>query len=62
MAGVESVWAMLKRGYQGTFHHFSKKHLDRYVGEFASRHNNREAGAIKMMRGLAEKMKGKRMK
>ncbi len=23
---------MLKRGYQGTFHKFSEKHLDRYVG------------------------------
>ena len=25
--GIESFWAMLKRGYQGTFHHFSEKHL-----------------------------------
>ena len=22
--GVESFWSMLKRGYQGTFHHFSE--------------------------------------
>ena len=27
--GVESFWSMLKRGYNGTFHHFSEKHLDR---------------------------------
>ena len=32
--GIESVWAVLKRGYHGTFHHFSKKHVDRYVNEF----------------------------
>ena len=34
--GIESVWAVLKRGYHGTFHHFSKKHVDRYVNEFTS--------------------------
>ena len=25
--GIESFWSMLKRGYQGTFHHFSVQHL-----------------------------------
>ena len=40
--GMESFWSMLKRGYQGTFHHLSAKHLNRYVGEFAGRHNVRE--------------------
>ena len=37
--GVESFWALLKRGYYGTFHHFSAKHLHRYVNEFAGRCN-----------------------
>ena len=37
--GIESFWATLKRGYQGTFHHLSEKHLGRYVAEFAGRHN-----------------------
>ena len=37
--GIESVWAVLKRGYHGTFHHFSKKHVDRYVNEFTFRLN-----------------------
>ena len=32
---------MLKRGYQGIFHKISTKHLDRYVTEFAGRHNMR---------------------
>ena len=40
---------MLKRGYQGTFHHFSEKHLDRYVNEFAGRHNTRDADTTDMM-------------
>ena len=37
--GMESFWAMLKRGYQGVYHQFSAKHLHRYVGEFEGRHN-----------------------
>jgi hypothetical protein len=38
--GVESVFAVLKRGIFGTFHHVSAKHLNRYVGEFAFRLND----------------------
>ena len=36
--GVESFWAMLKRGYYGTFHRMSPAHLQRYVDEFSGRH------------------------
>lgn len=36
---IESVWAVLKRGLHGVYHHASPKHLDRYVQEFAWRLN-----------------------
>ena len=38
--GIESVWALLKRGYNGVFHHFSDKHIGRYVDEFVFRLND----------------------
>lgn len=37
---IESVFAVLKRGLQGVYHHASKKHLRRYVDEFAFRLND----------------------
>jgi len=37
--GIESVWAVLKRGFYGTYHSFSGKHLQRYVDEFTFRLN-----------------------
>ncbi|MFE1573615.1 IS1595 family transposase, partial [Comamonas odontotermitis] len=37
--GIESVWAVLKRGFYGTYHSFSEKHLHRYVSEFSCRLN-----------------------
>lgn len=36
---IESVWAVLKRGIHGVYHHVSPKHLTRYVDEFTWRLN-----------------------
>jgi transposase-like protein len=38
---VEGFFALLKRGLVGTFHCVSRKHLHRYVSEFAFRYNQR---------------------
>jgi hypothetical protein len=38
--GIESVWAVLKRGLHGVYHHASPKHLHRYVDEFTFRLND----------------------
>jgi len=60
--GIESFWAMLKRGYHGTFHHFSKKHLQRYVSEFAARYNIRELDTLDQMAFLTTGMLHKRLR
>ena len=59
--GMESFWSMLKRGYTGTFHKISPKHLDRYVREFAGRHNVREANTADQMASVVAGMVGKRL-
>ena len=59
--GVESFWSMLKRGYHGTFHHFSAKHLQRYADEFATRQGLRERDTIDLMGEVVGRMVGKRL-
>ena len=59
---IESFWSMLKRAYKGTFHKISPKHLDRYVTEFAGRHNVREADTLDQMVGVARAMSDKRLR
>ena len=59
--GVESFWATLKRGYYGTYHRISMKHLGRYVDEFTGRHNVRELDTIDQMASLAKGMVGKKL-
>lgn len=40
--GIESVWSLLKRSINGSFHHVSVKHLDSYLDELEWRQNNKE--------------------
>ena len=48
--GIESVWAVLKRGYNGVYHHWSKKHMRRYVNEFVFRLNEGNVNNHTMVR------------
>ena len=59
--GVESFWAMLISAHTGTFYKLSPKHLDRYVREFAGKHNLRPFGALDQMRLVATGLVGKRL-
>ena len=59
--GMESFWAMLKRGFYGTYHRISPKHLHRYVREFAGRHNERSNDTIDQLTAMIRGMDGKRL-
>lgn len=59
--GMESFWATLKRAYQGTFHKMSPKHLERYVREFAGKHNIRNRNTLDQMQAIVAGLVGKRL-
>jgi transposase-like protein len=61
--GIESVWAVLKRGVYGIYHQVSAKHLGRYVNEFAFRLNdgNVKTHTLKRLDSLVSVTAGKRI-
>ena len=59
--GIESFWALMKRGLHGTYHHVLVKHLGRYVTEFSGRHNDWPSDTEAQMRHMVRGMAGKRL-
>ena len=59
--GIESFWSMLKRAHKGTFHKISPKHLQRYVSEFAGKHNIRDLDTIDQMRNTVAGLVGRNL-
>lgn len=55
---AESFFALFKRGIHGSFHHVSKKHLQRYGDEFSFRWTNRKVSDAEregiLLRSLAQ--------
>ena len=59
--GIESFWSMLKRAHKGTFHKISPKHLQRYVSEFAGKHNIRDSDTLIQMRDTVARLVGRNL-
>lgn len=59
--GIESFWALLKRGYIGVFHHFSWKHLHRYLHEFSVRWNMMNMTSAQRMDAILGSVAGVRL-
>lgn len=60
---IESVWAVLKRGLHGVYHHASAKHLGRYVDEFTFRLNegNVKEHTLARLDSFVDRVRGKRI-
>lgn len=58
---AESYFALLKRGIIGSFHHVSKKHLNRYCDEFSFRWNHRGASDSETTTKAIKGGEGKRL-
>ena len=60
---IESVWAVMKRGLHGVYHHASDKHLGRYVNEFTFRLNdgNVERHTLDRLESLVKATIGRRI-
>ena len=39
---IEGIWSHFKRGINGTYHHVSAKHLQKYCSEYEYRYNTRD--------------------
>jgi transposase-like protein len=60
--GMESHWALMKRGIDGIYHHVSVKHLGRYANEFSGRHNNRPFDTLDQMTEMARGIRNGRLR
>lgn len=58
--GIESFWAILKRGYYGIYHYMSEKHLNRYVHEFSFRYNTSKENVLDCLGKAIEMVEGKK--
>jgi len=58
---AENFFSQLKRSIDGTHHHVSREHLDRYVGEFAFRHSTHRLPDTERIHILMGQTTGRRL-
>jgi transposase-like protein len=58
---AEAYFALLKRGITGSFHHVSKKHLQKYVDEFSYRWDRRKMSDGERTNDAIKSSEGKRL-
>lgn len=58
---AESYFSLLKRGIIGTFHHISKRHMQRYLNEFDFRWNHRRQNPSSAFNNVVLGSAGKRL-
>jgi hypothetical protein len=59
--GIESYWAILKRGLYGTFHHVDAGYLGCYLNEFEFRFNRRGISDAERFASLLGQVSGRRV-
>lgn len=68
--GIESFWAIIKRAHFGTYHHWSQRHIGRYMDEFSFKANTLglpafdkagEECGLTTVRAYAQGMEGRRL-
>ena len=59
--GIESFWTGIKRAHKGVFHKLSPKHLNRYLGEFVQKHNERHKHIARQMQDTGLGLIGKEL-
>jgi len=57
--GIESFWAILKRGLIGTYHHVDAGYLAQYVAEYEFRHNTRHITDAQRFSAFLENVSGR---
>jgi len=58
---LEGFWGLLKRGFIGTYHSMSAKHLDLYCEEFTYRYNTRSKMDCDRVSDTLKRSHGKRL-
>jgi transposase-like protein len=56
---IEGFWSILKRGYNGIYNWWSRKHMQKYVDEFVFRFNNRKTTQFARFTALLSNMENR---